>query len=193
MIVSHYINIILIIISCLILSLNLVIQMWKIILKYPGTFQCTFCRVHYETPKTAEISSLSLPGQSNEMVDPTLPMLHHSDCFMLWGSVRLLHSPSLVAIGMSVGYEPWPPIGWHHPFVIGWSKYRLGLLNAPLHHGLMWPVGIATVFRPQWWSRCIALTAGYCLRIGLCNGTVDNSTVIIYWKGGTRVNHQIFS
>ena len=51
MIVSHYINIILILISCLILSLNLVTQMWKIILKYPGTFQYTFCHAHYKTPK----------------------------------------------------------------------------------------------------------------------------------------------
>ena len=76
-------------------------------------------------------------------------MLHHSDCVMLWQrihiSVILLHSPSLVAIGLSVGYETWPPIGWHHPFVIGWSKYRLGLPSAPLHYGLMWPVGIPTV------------------------------------------------
>ena len=34
-------------------------------------------------------------------------------------SHKLLHSPSLVAIGLSVGYETWPPIGWHHAFVIG--------------------------------------------------------------------------
>ena len=44
--------------------------------------------------------------------------------------------PSLVAVGLSVGYETWPPIGWHHPFVIGWSKDRLGLPSAPLHYGL---------------------------------------------------------
>ena len=60
---------------------------------------------------------------------------------------RLLHSLSLVAIGLSVGKETWPPIGWHHPFVIGWSKYRLGLPSAPLHYGLMWPVGIPTLFQ----------------------------------------------
>ena len=36
--------------------------------------------------------------------------------------------------------------GWHHPFVIGWSKYRLGLLSALLHYGLAWLVGILTVF-----------------------------------------------
>ena len=60
MIVSHYINIILILISCLILSLNLVTQMWKIILKYPGTFQYMFCRAHYETPKTGEILSFQI-------------------------------------------------------------------------------------------------------------------------------------
>ena len=60
---------------------------------------------------------------------------------------RLLHSPSLVAIGLSVGYETWPPIGWHHAFVIGWSKYRLGLPSAPFHYGLTWPMGISTVFQ----------------------------------------------
>ena len=52
---------------------------------------------------------------------------------------RLLHSPSLVAVGLSVG--------WHHSFVIGWSKDRLGLPSAPLHYGLKWPVGIPTVFQ----------------------------------------------
>ena len=57
---------------------------------------------------------------------------------------RLLHSPSLVAVGLSVGYETWPPIGWHHPIVIGWSEDRLGLPSAPL---LTWPVGIPTIFQ----------------------------------------------
>ena len=59
---------------------------------------------------------------------------------------RLLHSPSLVAIGLSVRYETWPPIGRHHPFVIDWSKDRSGLPSAPLHYGPTWPVGIPTVF-----------------------------------------------
>ena len=37
--------------------------MWKIILKYPGTFQCTFCRAHYETPKNQWIFIISnCPG-----------------------------------------------------------------------------------------------------------------------------------
>ena len=29
---------------------------------------------------------------------------------------RLLHSSNLVAIRLPVGYETWPPIGWHHTF-----------------------------------------------------------------------------
>ena len=57
----------------------------------------------------------------------------------------LLHSPSPVAIELSVGYEAWPPNGWRHAFVIGWSKYRLGLPSTPLHYGIRWPVGIPTV------------------------------------------------
>ena len=60
---------------------------------------------------------------------------------------RLLHSLSLVAIGLSVGYETWPSIGWHHAFVIGWSRYRLGLPSTLLHYGLTWPVGIPNILQ----------------------------------------------
>ena len=59
---------------------------------------------------------------------------------------RLLHSPNRVAVGLSVWYETWPPIGWHHPAVISWSRYRLGLPRVAMHCGFMWLVGIATVF-----------------------------------------------
>ena len=45
---------------------------------------------------------------------------------------RLLHSPNLEARGLSVGYETRPPIGCLHSFVIGWSKYRLGLPYCPI-------------------------------------------------------------
>ena len=50
---------------------------------------------------------------------------------------RLLHSPSLVAKGCQWDMrQTWRPIGWHHAFVIRWSKDRLGLPSAPLHYGL---------------------------------------------------------
>ena len=39
-------------------------------------------------------------------------------------SARPQHSPSLMALGLSLGYETWPPVSWHYPFVIGWSKHR---------------------------------------------------------------------
>ena len=72
---------------------------------------------------------------------------------------RLLHSPSLVALGLAVGYETWLQIA----VVIGWSKYRLGLPQ------WQWIVGWR-----DWWefpmffmeaakhqqSPCTALTAG---------------------------------
>ena len=51
-----------------------------------------------------------------------------------------------MAIGLSVGYDTWPLTDWNHAFVIGWSKYRLGLTKAPLHYGFTWLVGIPTVF-----------------------------------------------
>ena len=61
--------------------------------------------------------------------------------------VRLLHGPILLAIGLSMGYEKWPPIGWRHDFVIGRSKYRLGLPSSRLHYGLTWSVWIPNVFQ----------------------------------------------
>ena len=44
-----------------------------------------------------------------------------------WLLVGRLHSPCLVPVGLSVVHEMWSPVVWHHPFVIGWSKCRLGL------------------------------------------------------------------
>ena len=52
---------------------------------------------------------------------------------------RLLHSPSLVGLELSVRHETW------YPSVIGWSKYMLHLPRVPLHFGLTWPVGISAV------------------------------------------------
>ena len=83
---------------------------------------------------------------------------------------KLLHSLNLAVIGLSVGYETWPPIGWHHPIVIVWPKYKLGLPSDPLHYWLMWPGGFPPFFRPQWQSLCSALMAGNCLPLGLCKG-----------------------
>ena len=54
---------------------------------------------------------------------------------------RLLHS------GLPAGYETWPLIGWHHPFLTDWSKCRLGYPSVALHSGLMWPKGISIVVK----------------------------------------------
>ena len=83
-------------------------------------------------------------------------------CFRNSPWFRLLHSPTLVA----VENETMPPIGCHHPFVILWSKCRLGL---PL---LKWIMGwhdwweFPQFFRGHWQSPHTALyTAGnyWCL------------------------------
>ena len=88
---------------------------------------------------------LSLPLE--DMIFEPMVMLSHHCLEQQHVPVRLLYSPSMVAIGLSVRYETWPLTGWHHAFVIGWSKYRLGLPSAPLHYGLMWPVGTPTIFQ----------------------------------------------
>ena len=61
------------------------------------------------------------------------------------GFLRLLDSPSLVAIALSAGNETWPPVGWHDPFVIGWSKYGLGMPQ--LQCIMSSPVGFKTIFQ----------------------------------------------
>ena len=88
----------------------------------------------------------------------------------------LLHSPSLVAVELSVGYETWPTFGWHHLFVIGgWSKYRLGLPSAHCIMGSHEQWELPPYIRPKWQSLCMALTAGKCLPLGPCKGTVKES------------------
>ena len=88
---------------------------------------------------------------------------------------RLLHSPSLVAIGLSVGYEAWHPIGWHHAFAIGWSKYRLRLPSAPLHYGLPWPMGIPPFFQTSVTVPLHSTNGRQYLPLGLCKGIVKES------------------
>ena len=91
------------------------------------------------------------------------------------GSTRLLDSPSLMVLGLSVGCETWPPIGWHCPFVIGWSSYMLGL--APLQRIWGWSNRweFPPLFKGHWQSPFTAITAGRCLLLGLWKETVKQS------------------
>ena len=76
-------------------------------------------------PKELQNSSFSYKNTSEG------PWSYHLSCCPLVGPReemelnRLLHSPSLVALGLSGEYETWPPIGWHCHFVIGQSKYNV--------------------------------------------------------------------
>ena len=92
---------------------------------------------------------------------PSRSLWRQCNVYYTWratGNSRLLLSPSLVTIALSVGYETWPAIGWHHIFVIGRCKYRLGLPRVTMLCRLTWP--IFTVFRANWQSPCTFLTAG---------------------------------
>ena len=70
-------------------------------------------------------------------------------CPWMQVSGRVMHHPSKVAVlvGLSVGYKASSPIGWNHPFVIGWSKYRWKNVSASRHRDLMWLVGMTIVFQ----------------------------------------------
>ena len=92
---------------------------------------------------------------------------------------KLLHSPNLVVLGMPVGFEIWPPIGWHHPFVIGWSKYRLGLLHSQCIVGLSNWWEFSPFCKGHWQSPCSKI-----LPLGLCKVTVKVSNQIMTLLGG---------
>ena len=81
---------------------------------------------------------------------------------------RLSHSLSLMAVGLSVGYQPWPLDGWHHPFVIGCSKYRLGLPQSQSTVALCHQWKFSLFFIGYWQPPFTALTAGICLPLALC-------------------------
>ena len=49
---------------------------------------------------------------------PLRPLWRHCNVFGV-GRDKLLHSSTPLAIWLSVGYQTWPSIGWHHPLVIG--------------------------------------------------------------------------
>ena len=105
-------------------------------------------------------------------------------CYGWW--TRLLHSPSLVAVRPSVGYETWPPIGWRHPLVIGWSENRLGMSRIGKHYGFTWIVGISTGFLR-------ALTVPRLMPLG-CARRLWNSVMMNQYQPNNRtvnkaVNH----
>ena len=86
----------------------------------------------------------------------------------LWGPIRhplvtsvtrLLHSLSLVAVGLTVRYETWPPIGWHQPFKIVYSEYRVGLPHLQCIMGSCDQWEFPLLFKGHWQSPCTALMA----------------------------------
>ena len=62
---------------------------------------------------------------------------------------RLLQSSILVSEGLSIRFETLPLIGWHHPFLIGWSKHWLGMPRVAMDCGVIWPVWLPTGFQRQ--------------------------------------------
>ena len=107
-----------------------------------------------------------------------VPLLH-------WWTVqgtadRLLHSPNLVAIGLSAGYETWLPFGYIITLLSLVGLYVYWDCLVP--HCIMgwhdqWE--FPPFFRPQWQSLCTALT---CLPLGLCKWTVKESMRAGYWE-----------
>ena len=89
-------------------------------------------------------------------------------------------TPSIIGICsycvLSLGDGTLSQNEWCHPLVIGWSKYKLGL---PQLHRIVGSCDLCEIwwfFRNHWQSSCTALTAGKCLPLGLCKGTVKESS-----------------
>ena len=84
---------------------------------------------------------------------------------------RLLHSPSLLAVGLPVGYETLPPTGWSWSMDlwfadlnIDWETYRLHWIMGSRDHA----VGISTVFQMPLTVPLYSPNDRFCLPLGLC-------------------------
>ena len=62
------------------------------------------------------ISSWILPDSKINVSEICVKVLQLTTSSRNSSFLRLLHSPSLVAIGLSVGYETWPPIDQSHRY-----------------------------------------------------------------------------
>ena len=155
---------------CLVVQSHHLNQCWFIINQsLKMHFNQTLLQIKSTSLKKMHLKMLLRDSQpfctGSTLLNQPLLRLHHSCCenhrkktsvlfWLAWYTVLAQTPPfhgefglSLVAIRLSVGYETWPPIGWHHSFVIGWSKYRLGLPSASLRYGLSWLLGIPTIFQ----------------------------------------------
>ena len=102
-------------------------------------FEIHYCHHHFclnhKHPLKLSIASLTA-------------LLDNNAKFLCWRqyteSCRLIHSHSVVAVGLTVWYESWFSIGWHKPLVIGWSEYRLGVSDSKC------TVGIPAIFNSNW-------------------------------------------
>ena len=68
------------------------------------------------------------------------------------------------------------------PFVIGWSKYRLGLPQSQWIVGLGHRWEFPLFFRGQWQSPCTALMTAILFLLVLCKETVKQTTSIDNWQ-----------
>ena len=75
-------------------------------------------------------------------------------------------------------------------FVIGWSRYRLGLPRAPLHYMPTWPVGIPIVFQNP---VRVPLHSPNSLPIGLCARGLCNSLELSVWQLCGHWRHERWS
>ena len=93
--------------------------------------------------------------------------------------LRLLHSPSIVAVGLWVRCEIYVlNTDWRHPLLfidlnIGWDCLSRNGLWSNLTGGNYHRFAEATEW--HWQSPCTAPVAGRCLQLGLCNETVKES------------------
>ena len=107
---------------------------------------------------------------------------------------RLLHSPRLAAVGILVGMLVMA--FWHRPFVIGWSKYRLGYPQSQWIVGSFKRWDYLPFFRGGTICRFSVRTdphQTFCLRCPIPVDTLRNNDVVItsiptsFWRNYVKM------
>ena len=131
--------------------------------------KCTSHTVHSLSPKLQGPGSEAILWYSPSLPKKGfngwgIPVLHWSPQSLRL--VRLLQSPSLVVVELSVGYKTWPPNSWHHPSVISCLHLSWGMPQLQCLLG-----------SPDQWEFPTYSPNGSLLSV-LCKDSVKESTVV---------------
>ena len=124
------------------------------------------------------------PRQWDQFVQPSHGRQPH------YKQIRLLHSPRLVAVGLSVGFLTCMAFDWLCCWLYDWLiQIKMGNSSHAMHYGITWLLGISTIFMGHWLPSKSAFTKCHCV-FHLCSKyCVSAQNQLLCWCWAQGVFH----